>query len=174
MEIDQYQPDLDGNDLAIGIVQSRFNEAVGNSLADACLEELERLGVDSENVLCITVPGALEIPFALQKLAMCAQFDALIALGAVVRGETYHFEIVSNQSSTGIQQVALEFDVPIANGVLTTDTDEQAIARMTEKGRDMARVAVEMANLSTALDLSLMLDDDEDDEDEEDEDEENF
>ncbi|BBO59039.1 6,7-dimethyl-8-ribityllumazine synthase [Mycoavidus sp. B2-EB] len=164
MEINQYQPDLDGNDLSIGIVQSRFNEAVGNSLTDACLEELERLGVESENVLCITVPGALEIPYALQKLAVSGEFDAFIALGTVIRGETYHFEVVSNQSSAGIQQVALEFQVPIANGVLTTDTEEQAIARIAEKGRDVARVAVEMANLSTAIDLSLIPEEGEEDE----------
>jgi 6,7-dimethyl-8-ribityllumazine synthase len=96
MEIGQYQPNLDGDGLRIGIVQARFNEPVCNGLADSCIEELERLGVTGEDVLLVTVPGALEIPLALQKLAESAQFDALIALGAVIRGETYHFELVSN------------------------------------------------------------------------------
>ena len=169
MEIGQYQPNLDGDGLRVGIVQSRFNEPVCNGLADACIEELERLGVTGEDVLLVTVPGALEIPLALQKLAESGQFDALIALGAVIRGETYHFELVSNESGAGISRVALDFGVPVANAVLTTDTDEQAVARMTEKGRDAARVAVEMANLSVALEQLEGDDDDEEDEDEEEE-----
>ncbi len=151
MEIGQYQPNLDGDSLRIGIVQSRFNEAVCNGLADACIEELERLGVMGEDVLLVTVPGALEIPLALQKLAESGQFDALIALGAVIRGETYHFELVSNESGAGITRVGLDFNLPIANAVLTVDTDEHALARMAEKGRDAARVAIEMANLTEAL-----------------------
>ena len=162
MEIGQYQPNLDGDGLRIGIVQSRFNEPVCNGLADACIEELERLGV--------TVPGALEIPLALQKLAESGQFDALIALGAVIRGETYHFELVSNESGAGISRIALDFGTPIANAVLTTESDEQAVARMTEKGRDAARTAVEMANLAVALE-QLDGGDDEEDEDEDDEEE---
>ncbi len=170
MEIGQYQPNLEGEGLRIGIVQSRFNEPVCNGLADACVEELERLGVTGEDVLLVTVPGALEIPLALQKLAESNQFDALIALGAVIRGETYHFELVSNESGAGISRIALDFNTPIANAVLTTENDEQAIARMTEKGRrDAARTAVEMANLTMTLD---QLSDDEEDEDEEEEDEE--
>ena len=140
MEIGQYQPNLDGDGLRIGIVQSRFNEPVCNGLVDACIEELERLGIAGEDVLLVTVPGALEIPLALQKLAESGQFDALIALGAVIRGETYHFELVSNESAAGV-------------------------ARMTEKGRDAARVAVEMANLSVALE-QLGGDEDEDEEQE--------
>ncbi|WP_175947544.1 6,7-dimethyl-8-ribityllumazine synthase [Burkholderia pyrrocinia] len=167
MEIGQYQPNLEGDGLRIGIVQSRFNEPVCNGLADACVEELERLGVTGEDVLLVSVPGALEIPLALQKLAESGQFDALIALGAVIRGETYHFELVSNESGAGITRIGLDFNLPIANAVLTTENDEQAVARMTEKGRDAARVAVEMANLTMALD---QLGDDED-EDEEEEDE---
>src|SRR3981189_2444757 len=151
MEIGQYQPNLDGDGLRIGIVQSRFNEPVCNGLVDACTEELERLGVIGEDVLLVTVPGALEIPLALQKLAESAQFDALIALGAVIRGETYHFELVSNESGAGITRVGLDFGLPIANAVLTTETDEQAEVRMAEKGTDAARVAVEMANLTIAL-----------------------
>src|SRR5260370_18864914 len=151
MEIGQYQPNLDGDGLRIGIVQSRFNEPVCNGLVDACKEELERLGVIGEDVLLVNVPGALEIPLALQKLAESGQFDALIALGAVIRGETYHFELVSNESGAGISRIALDFGTPVANAVLTTENDEQAVARMTEKGRDPARVAVEMADLSGAL-----------------------
>ena len=126
----------------------------------------ERLGVTGEDVLLVTVPGALEIPLALQKLAESAQFDALIALGAVIRGETYHFELVSNESGAGITRIALDFGMPIANAVLTTENDEQAVARMTEKGRDAARVAVEMANLAVALE-QLGGDDEEDEEEEE-------
>lgn len=169
MEIGQYQPNLEGDGLRIGIVQSRFNEPVCNGLADACVEELERLGVTGEDVLLVSVPGALEIPLALQKLAESGQFDALIALGAVIRGETYHFELVSNESGAGITRIGLDFNLPIANAVLTTENDEQAVARMTEKGRDAARVAVEMANLTMALD---QLGDDEDEDEEEDEDDE--
>ena len=163
MEIGQYQPNLDGDGLRIGIVQSRFNEPVCNGLVDACVEELQRLGVVGEDVLLVTVPGALEIPLALQKLAESGQFDALIALGAVIRGETYHFELVSNESGSGISRVALDFGLPVANAVLTTENDEQAVARMVEKGRDAARVAVEMANLTAALD-QLAQDSEEDDE----------
>lgn len=169
MKIGQYQPNLDGDGLRIGIVQSRFNEPVCNGLANACIEELERLGVIGEDVLLVTVPGALEIPLALQKLTESGQFDALIALGAVVRGETYHFKLVSNENGAGISRVALDFGIPVANAVLTTENDEQAIARITEKGRDAARVAVEMANLSVALER-LSSDDEDEDEDEEDED----
>ena len=164
MEIGQYQPNMDGDGLRIGVVQSRFNEPVCNGLVDACVEELERLGIAGEDVLLVTVPGALEIPLALQKLAESGQFDPLIALGAVIRGETYHFELVSNESGAGISRVALDFGVPIANAVLTTENDEQAVARMTEKGRDAARVAVEMANLSVALE-QLTQDDDDEEED---------
>ncbi|MBJ9964326.1 6,7-dimethyl-8-ribityllumazine synthase [Burkholderia seminalis] len=169
MEIGQYQPNLEGDGLRIGIVQSRFNEPVCNGLADACVEELERLGVTGEDVLLVSVPGALEIPLALLKLAESGQFDALIALGAVIRGETYHFELVSNESGAGITRIGLDFNLPIANAVLTTENDEQAVARMTEKGRDAARVAVEMANLTMALD---QLGDDEDEEEDEDDEEE--
>ena len=162
MEIGQYQPNFDGDGLRIGIVQSRFNEAVCNGLADACVEELERLGVTGQDVLLVPVPGALEIPLALQKLAESGQFDALIALGAVVRGETYHFDLVSNESASGIARVALDFALPIANGVLTTDSDEQAVSRMLDKGRDAARAAVEMANMAATME-QLSQDDDEDD-----------
>lgn len=152
MTVGTYETTLDGDGLRIGIVQSRFNAPVCEGLLSACLAELTRLGVAAEDVFRLTVPGALEIPLTLQKMAETMQFDALIALGAVIRGETYHFELVSNESGKGITQVGLEFGIPIANAILTTENDAQAIARMTEKGADAARVAVEMANLVLALD----------------------
>lgn len=143
--------DLSGEGLRIGIVQARFNEYVCNALCEACLDQLQRLGVAAEDIVLASVPGALEIPLVLQQLADTEQFDGLIALGAVIRGETYHFELVSNESGAGITRVALENRLPIANAVLTCDTDEQAEARMHEKGAEAARVAVEMANLSLAI-----------------------
>ena len=152
MTVGTYETTLDGDGLRIGIVQSRFNAPVCEGLLSACLAELTRLGVAAEDVFRLTVPGALEIPLTLQKMAETMQFDALIALGAVIRGETYHFELVSNESGKGITQVGLEFGIPIANAILTTENDAQALARMTEKGADAARVAVEMANLVLALD----------------------
>lgn len=151
MAVGSYESNLDGEGLRIGIAQARFNEDVCQGLLDACLAELQRLGVADEDVLHVSVPGALEIPLALQKLAETQQFDALIAIGAVIRGETYHFELVSNESGAGITRVSLDYGIPVANAVLTTETDEQAEARMLEKGTDAARVAVEMANLAIAL-----------------------
>jgi 6,7-dimethyl-8-ribityllumazine synthase len=151
MTVGTYEVNLNGENQRIGIVQSRFNEDVCHGLLSACVSELVRLGVDAEDILHVTVPGALEIPLALMKMAETQQFDALIALGAVIRGETYHFELVSNESAAGITRVGLNYGIPIANGVLTTDTDEQAEARMAEKGSSAARVAVEMANLTLAL-----------------------
>jgi 6,7-dimethyl-8-ribityllumazine synthase len=151
MTVGIYETNLDGADLRIGIVQARFNEDVCHGLISACLAELKHLGVADEDILHVTVPGALEIPLALQKLAETMQFDALIAIGAVIRGETYHFELVSNESGAGITRVGLDSGIPIANAVLTTENDEQAEARMEEKGTDAARVAVEMANLAIAL-----------------------
>jgi 6,7-dimethyl-8-ribityllumazine synthase len=151
MSVGSYQPEFEGIDLRIGIVQSRFNEDVCHGLLAACLAELKHLGVDDDDVLYVTVPGALEIPLALQKMAETGQFDALIALGAVIRGQTYHFELVSNESGAGITRVSLDYGIPIANAVLTTENDEQAEARMAEKGTEAARVAVEMANLVAAM-----------------------
>lgn len=151
MTVGSYESNLDGEGLRIGIAQARFNDNVCQGLLDACLAELQRLGVADEDVLHVSVPGALEIPLALQKLAETRQFDALIGIGAVIRGETYHFELVSNESGAGITRVGLDYGIPIANAVLTTETDEQAEARMVEKGADAARVAVEMANLTIAL-----------------------
>jgi 6,7-dimethyl-8-ribityllumazine synthase len=152
MSIDYIPPDLDGEGLRIGLVQARFNEYAGQALASACIAELVGLGVDEDDITHVTVPGALEVPLALAKLAHTEDFDALVALGAVVRGETYHFEVVSNESAAGIRRVSLDTGVPIANAILTCDTDEQVRARVAEKGRDAARVAVEMANLLWALD----------------------
>jgi 6,7-dimethyl-8-ribityllumazine synthase len=151
MAVGSYESNLDGEGLRIGIAQARFNEDVCQGLLDACLAELQRLGVADEDILHVSVPGALELPLALQKLAETQQFDALIAIGAVIRGETYHFELVSNESGAGITRVGLDYGIPVANAVLTTETDEQAEARMLEKGADAARVAVEMANLAIAL-----------------------
>ncbi|AHN74894.1 6,7-dimethyl-8-ribityllumazine synthase [Pandoraea pnomenusa] len=167
MDIGQYQPELDGEGLRVGIVQARFNDAVCAALRTAAVAELERLGVEGEDVLLVTVPGALEISLALQKMAECGQFDALIALGAVIRGETYHFELVSNESGAGITRIGLDFGIPIANAVLTTENDEQAEVRAAEKGRDAARVAVEMANLLEAIDMLGGDDGSDEDEDEE-------
>jgi 6,7-dimethyl-8-ribityllumazine synthase len=151
MSVGSYKPDFQGAGLRIGIVQARFNEDIGHGLLAACLGELTNLGVADEDILHVTVPGALEVPLALQKMAETEQFDALIALGAVIRGETYHFELVSNESGAGITRIGLDFGIPIANAVLTTETDEQAEVRMQEKGTDAARAAVEMANLIVAM-----------------------
>jgi 6,7-dimethyl-8-ribityllumazine synthase len=155
-------PDLNGEGLHIGIVRARFNEEIGMAELDACLQELIELGVDERDVMVITVPGALELGVVLARMAETSEFDALIALGAVIRGETYHFEVVSNESAAAISRIALETGIPVANGVLTTDTDEQAEERAEEKGRDCARCAVEMANLLAALEPEL---DDEEEED---------
>lgn len=163
-------PDLNGEGLHIGIVRARFNEEIGVAELDACLAELAELGVDERDVMVVSVPGALELGVSLAQMAETFEFDALIALGAVIRGETYHFEIVSNESAASISRVALETGIPVANGVLTVDTDEQAQARATEKGRDCARTAVEMANLVAALLPESEDDDDYEEDDEEDDD----
>jgi len=138
---------LNGKGLRIGIVQARFNEDITNALASACLGELETLGVASGDIDHLMVPGALEVPTALQALAERGGYHALIALGCIVRGETYHFELVANESGASVSRVALDYRLPIANAILTTENLEQAIARQTDKGRDAARVAVEMAQL---------------------------
>jgi len=142
---------LDGRDQAIGIVQARWNESVTNALAAACKAELSALGVTQDNIHLVLVPGALEIPSALQALAEKDKYDALVALGCIIRGETYHFELVANESGAGVTRVALDYQLPIANAILTTENLDQAVARQTEKGRDAARVAVEMANLLDEL-----------------------
>lgn len=165
-------PDLNGEGLHIGVVRARFNEDIGLAELDACLAELARLGVDERDVMVVSVPGSLELGVTLAQMAETFEFDALIALGAVIRGETYHFEIVSNESASAISRVALETGIPVANGVLTTDTDEQAEVRAADKGRDCAAAAVEMANLVAALEPESDEDDDDDLDDEDEEDEE--
>jgi len=166
-------PDLNGEGLHLGIVRARFNEEIGQAQLDACLAELAELGVDERDVMVVSVPGALELGVTLAQMAETFEFDALIALGAVIRGETYHFEIVSNESAAAISRVSLETGIPVANGVLTTETDEQAQSRAAEKGRDCARAAVEMANLVAALEPESD-DEDEDDDYDDYEDEEDF
>jgi 6,7-dimethyl-8-ribityllumazine synthase len=138
---------LDGRELVIGIVQARFNQGVTDALAKACREELAARGVQEKNIDHVLVPGALEVPIALQAMAEKGGYDALVALGCVIRGETYHFELVSNESAAGVTRVALDYQLPIANAILTTENIEQALARQVEKGRDAALVAIEMANL---------------------------
>jgi len=151
-DILEFEPNLDGSDLRIGIVMSRFNVDIGEGLLGACTAELKKNGVLDSNILIATVPGALEIPLTLKRMAMSDQFDALIALGAVIRGDTYHFEVVANESAHGLVTVQLEAEIPIANGILTTDDEDQAIARMSTKGIESAQVALEMANLHIKID----------------------
>jgi 6,7-dimethyl-8-ribityllumazine synthase len=146
------EPDLNGAGLRIGIVMSRFNEELGRGLLSSCTAALAGHGVREADILVVTVPGALEAPLALQKLAQSGRYHALIALGAVIRGETYHFEIVANESAAGITSVQLDVGIPVANGILTADTDEQALARVADKGADCARAAIEMANLLRTID----------------------
>jgi 6,7-dimethyl-8-ribityllumazine synthase len=138
---------LDGKELVIGIVQARFNQGVTDALAKACRDELLACGVQEKNIDHVLVPGALEVPVALQAMAEKGGYDALVALGCIVRGETYHFELVSNESAAGVTRVALDYQLPIANAILTTENMEQALVRQVEKGRDAALVAIEMANL---------------------------
>ncbi|MFZ5503370.1 MAG: 6,7-dimethyl-8-ribityllumazine synthase [Pseudomonadota bacterium] len=147
----QIEQNLNGRSLRIGIVQSRFNGEIGAGLLAACEQQLRAHGVLEKNITLASVPGALEIPLALLSMAESEKFDALIALGAVIRGDTYHFEVVANESARCINEVQLACGVPIANAILTTDTDEQAIARMHVKGAEAASVAIEMANLLCEL-----------------------
>ena len=149
--MNEIEQNLDGSGLRIGIVLSRFNSDVGDGLLGACKAELRKLGVADDAVTLATVPGALETPLVLLKMALSGKFDALIALGAVIRGDTYHFEVVSNESARGISEVQLETGVPVANAILTTDNDDQALARMSVKGAEAAAVAIEMVNLLKSL-----------------------
>jgi 6,7-dimethyl-8-ribityllumazine synthase len=143
--------DLNGKKCRIGVVQARFNDDITNALWSACHTELLRLGVLEKNITHVTVPGALEVASALQGMAESSDFDALIALGCIIRGETYHFELVANESGSGVTRVALDYQIPIANAILTTEDHAQAVARQTEKGRDAAAVAIEMALLLANL-----------------------
>jgi len=138
---------LRGAGLRIGIVTARFNAEIGEQLLAGARKALAEMGVEARDVAELTVPGALEIPLALQALAATEAFDALIALGCVIKGDTYHFEVVSNESASGISRVGLEFDVAIGNGVLTTLTEAQANERAAQKGFEAAQAAVEMALL---------------------------
>jgi 6,7-dimethyl-8-ribityllumazine synthase len=150
--IEEVEAGASGAGLRIGIVVARFNSAVGDGLLASCTAALAKLGVRDSDIKLVTVPGALEVPLVLQKMANTGNFDALIALGAVIRGDTYHFEIVANQSASGIMSVQLDTGIPVANGILTTEDDEQAEVRMMQKGADCAAAAVEMANLLGELD----------------------
>ena len=145
--IREIEPNLDGRGLRVGVVMCRFNLDVCEGLLSSCTAELQRLGVASDAITIATVPGALEAPLTLQVMARSGRFDALVALGAVIRGETYHFELVANESGAAVTRVSLDHGVPIANAILTVENEAQAWARTEEKGRDAARVAVEMANL---------------------------
>jgi 6,7-dimethyl-8-ribityllumazine synthase len=152
MSIRRIAPNYEGEGLAVGIVLSRFNAVVGEGLLAGALRALHEAGVADGSITIISVPGALETPLALQRLAQSDDYDALVALGAVIRGETYHFEVVANESAAGLSSVALEFGIPIGNGILTCETDAQAEARMDAKGFEAARAALEMANLLLKLD----------------------
>ena len=145
-------PSTDGTGRRVAIVVSRFNAAIGDGLLGGALRALAEAGVADDDILVVSVPGALETPLALQRLAQDGAYDALVALGAVVRGETYHFEIVSNESAAGVSSVMLAFGIPIGNGILTCETDAQALARMDTKGYEAAQAALELANLSDAID----------------------
>jgi 6,7-dimethyl-8-ribityllumazine synthase len=145
------EKNLSGAKHRVGVVLSRFNPEIGEGLLAGCLDALSAQGVRDEDVMLVTVPGALEIPLALQAMAQSRRYSALVALGAVIRGETYHFEIVSNQSASGVSSVQLEFGIPVGNGILTTENDAQAEARMRQKGFEAALAALEMANLVQAL-----------------------
>ena len=142
---------LDGHDLRVGIVQARFNDELTSRMAALCIEELGALGVQAKHIQHVTVPGALEVPVALQAMADSERFDALVALGCIIRGETYHFELVANESGSGVTRLTLDYQLPIANAILTVENEAQAEARVVDKSRDAARVAVEMANLLEAL-----------------------
>jgi len=136
--------DIDGSGLKIGIVQSRFNQEIGNALLNACKSQLIQCQVDEKDITVMTVPGALESPLMLHEMALTGSFDGLIALGCIIRGDTYHFEIVANESARCISDIQIETGIPIANAILTTENEEQAVARMTIKGTEAAQVVLEM------------------------------
>ncbi len=149
--VDSTDQRMNGKKLKIGIVQARFNADVTDALAQACKDELMALGVSDKDIDHITVPGALEVAVALQAMAEKSKYDALVALGCIIRGETYHFELVANESGAAVTRIGLDYQLPIANAILTTEDMPQAVARQFEKGRDAARVAVEMANLLESI-----------------------
>jgi 6,7-dimethyl-8-ribityllumazine synthase len=149
--MNRISPNISGDCVKVGIVVSRFNAAIGDTMLASAVSTLKETGVLADAITVVTVPGALETPLALQAMAQSGQFDALVALGAVIRGDTYHFEIVAEQSAAGVSSVQLEFGIPIGNGILTTNTEEQATARARDKARAAALAAVEMANLLAGL-----------------------
>ena len=138
---------LNGELFSIGIVMSEFNLHVGEALINACHQELLKLGVKDNHIVLVKVPGALESPLALKKMAQSKIFDALIAIGAVIRGETFHFEVVANHSAKSIMDIQLELSMPIVNAILTTENDEQAMERASVKGKEAAQVAIQMIHL---------------------------
>jgi 6,7-dimethyl-8-ribityllumazine synthase len=152
MAIRRIEPNHTGRSRRVALVVSRFNNEIGEGLLKSSLRALSECGVSDDRIKIVSVPGALEVPLALQRLAQTGDFDALVALGAVIRGDTYHFEIVANESAAGVSSVQLEFGIPIGNGILTCDTEEQARARMDAKGYEAAQAALELANLMDALD----------------------
>jgi len=152
MTVRRIPPNTTGIGRRVGIVLSRYNSGIGDLMLAGALRAVREAGVVDRNVTIATVPGALEAPLALQRLAQSGNFDALVALGAVIRGETYHFEIVANESARGVAEVQLEFGIPIGNGILTTNTDEQALMRSEMKGFEAAQAALELANLLEAID----------------------
>ena len=152
MPLERILPNVSGDGRSVAIVLSRFNADIGERLLAGALRGLAEAGVAERDITVVTVPGALETPLALQRLAQADEYDALVALGAVVRGKTYHFEIVANESAAGVASVQLEFGIPIGNGILTTETDEQALERADTKGFEAAQAALELANLLDAID----------------------
>ena len=152
MPIERILPNVSGDGRSVAVVLSRFNADIGERLLAGALRGLAEAGVAERDITVVTVPGALETPLALQRLAQADEYDALVALGAVVRGETYHFEIVANESARGVAEVQLEFGIPIGNGILTTNTDEQALLRCETKGFEAAQAALELVNLLEAID----------------------
>ena len=145
------EPNRDGTARRVAIVQARFNPKIGEGLLAGALRALGEAQVADERITVVTVPGALETALALQRLAQSGDYDALVALGAVIRGDTYHFDIVANESAAGVASVQLECGIPIGNGILTCDTDAQAEARMDAKGYDAAMASLELANLLDAI-----------------------
>jgi 6,7-dimethyl-8-ribityllumazine synthase len=152
MPVRKIAPNTRAAHMRVGVVMARFNPDVGEALLAGALRALDGAGVAQDAITVATVPGALEVPLALQRMAQTGDYDALVALGAVIRGETYHFEIVANESASGVASVQLEFGTPIGNGILTVDTDAQAHARADSKGHDAALAAIEMANVLDAID----------------------
>lgn len=153
--MNKFPQNLDGQNLHIGIVQSRFSNEISMPITDTCIRQLKALNVADNNISVVTVPGALEIPIMLQNLALSNEFHALIAIGVIIRGETYHFDIVANESAAGITRVALDFNLPIINAILTTENEQQANDRVEIKAIEAAQAAIECANLALNFNLNL-------------------